>query len=119
MATHSHACPSRILGKVDTPKPRDPKARIRALTRVHIQVRIAVQARARSVRFARGPMPQTVAHEFNAQCTSSVRNLSAEWGIAPSHRLAPSSVYVEDNLDRMRESRLDNHPGARPISQLS
>ncbi|PKI61264.1 hypothetical protein CRG98_018328 [Punica granatum] len=39
MATHSHEYPSRIPRKVDFPKPRDPKARMRALTRVHIRVR--------------------------------------------------------------------------------
>ncbi|PKI69298.1 hypothetical protein CRG98_010299 [Punica granatum] len=33
--------------------------------------------------------------------TSSTRNPSAERSLAPSHCLAPSSVYVEDNLERI------------------
>ncbi|PKI49214.1 hypothetical protein CRG98_030403 [Punica granatum] len=37
MTTLSHSCPSRIPGKVDTPKPCDPKACMRAPMRVHIR----------------------------------------------------------------------------------
>ncbi|PKI74021.1 hypothetical protein CRG98_005584 [Punica granatum] len=45
----------------------------------------------------RGPTPP---------CTLSARNPSAEWGLAPSHYLAPSTIYAEDNSDRVCESRL-------------
>ncbi|PKI70306.1 hypothetical protein CRG98_009298 [Punica granatum] len=38
--------------------------------------------------------------------TLNVRNPSAEWGLAPSHYLALSMVYAEDNLDRVWESQL-------------
>ncbi|PKI75987.1 hypothetical protein CRG98_003645 [Punica granatum] len=38
--TPFHACPSRIPGKVDNPKLRNPKVRMRAPTRVHIQVKM-------------------------------------------------------------------------------
>ncbi|PKI70622.1 hypothetical protein CRG98_008996 [Punica granatum] len=46
----------------------------------------------------RGPTPP---------CTPSARNLSAEWGLTPSHHSIPSNVYVEDDSDRVCESRLD------------
>ncbi|PKI51780.1 hypothetical protein CRG98_027828 [Punica granatum] len=45
----------------------------------------------------RGPTPL---------CTSRACNPSAEWGLAPSHRSTPSNVYVEDDSDRVCESRL-------------
>ncbi|PKI74455.1 hypothetical protein CRG98_005137 [Punica granatum] len=46
----------------------------------------------------RGPTPP---------CTPSSRNPSAKWALAPSHHSTLSNVYVEDDSDRVCESRLD------------
>ncbi|PKI35905.1 hypothetical protein CRG98_043704 [Punica granatum] len=76
--------------------------------------------RARRLCFAQGSnAPNHRSRGLTPQHTLSARNSSTEWGLAPSHRFAPSDVYVEDNLERVCESRLDNRPGARPVLRPS
>ncbi|OWM88492.1 hypothetical protein CDL15_Pgr023993 [Punica granatum] len=80
----------------------------RVLTRVKARFEEA-QVEVRNLRLhkAQGPTPQN--HRSRAPTpphTSSARNSSAEWGLAPSHYLAPSRVHAEDDSDWMCEPRL-------------
>ncbi|OWM66894.1 hypothetical protein CDL15_Pgr006205 [Punica granatum] len=70
----------RPHGKVDTPKPRDPKAR------------------------NAGPDESPHSGPYNPEPSTTESNTPM---YTPSHHFTPGNVYVEDDFDRVCESWLD------------
>ncbi|PKI36368.1 hypothetical protein CRG98_043241, partial [Punica granatum] len=70
-------------------------------------VQTVCRARIPRIRYTPGPTPSLVNHGVQCPHTPSARNPSAEPGLVSTYCFAPSSVYVEDDSDRVYPVPLD------------